>query len=432
MPVNKNFKKTFFASLVLLIVINLSFFFSDRSIQNYSFSFILSSFIYLVTVITLFKTDLSNSQVHAVLITFFLIKILFISIEPMGSDDYYRYLWDGKVQANGINPYLYAPNDQTLIPLHSELLPEKISYPKIRTIYFPVSQFLFTIAYQISGENAIGLKIFLLISELLILISLYYLLKHFLVDLKYILAYAILPLVYFQFFIDAHIDLAGAALLILALTLYLNKRKLLGYILLGLSISIKPTGILLILFLFQNEEKVLEKIKTVFVPIIIFIVTFLPFIFTATPTGTLIHFTTKWTFNGMIYNILDTFLSNNITIRIICGILFLTVFLFIFLSKTSFIKKVYLSLFLLMLFSPVAHPWYLIWFVVFLPVVRSYSGFYFVSAISLTSITIVTFQTMGVWHEHSLILFAEYLPLTLIFVYELFKVRFWSRPIINS
>ena len=428
---DKNFKKTFFASLVLLVVINLSFFFSDKSIQNYSFSFILSSFIYLVTIIALFKTDLSNSQILAVLIIFFLIKILFISIEPIGSGDYLRYLWDGKVQANGINPYLYAPNDQNLNSLHSELLPEKISYPHIRTIYFPVSQFLFTLAYQISGENPMGLKIFLLLSELLILISLYFLLKHVSIDIKYILAYAVLPLVFFQFFIDAHIDLVGAALLILALTLYLSKRNLLSYILLGFSISVKPTGILLIPFLFQNEEKVFEKIKTVFIPITIFIVTFLPFIFTATPLNTLIHFTTKWTFNGMIYNILDIFLSNNIAIRIICGVLFLIVFIFIFLSKTDFLKKLYLSLFLLMIFSPVAHPWYLIWFAVLLPVIRSYSGFYFVGAISLTSITVVIFQTMGVWQENTLILLAEYLPLTLIFFYELFKVRLWSKPIVN-
>ena len=422
---NNNFKKIFFASLILLIVINLSFFFSNQSIQNYSFSFILSPLIFLVTVLSLNKIYLSKVQIFTVLLIFFLIKILFLSVEPLGSDDYYRYLWDGKVQSNGINPYLYAPNDQNLNPLHSELLPKKVSYPQIRTIYFPVSQFLFTIAYLISGENAIGLKIILFLAELLILISLFYLFKRLSIDLKYILVYAVLPLVFFQFFIDAHVDLVGAAIMLASITLYLYERKLFSHILLGLSISVKPTGLLLIPFLFQNEQKILVKLRTVFVPLIVFVITFLPYVFTATPLDTIINFTAKWTFNGMIYNLLDIFLSNNLTIRIICGILFLIVFISLFLVKTNLLKRIYLSLFLLMIFSPVVHPWYLIWFAVLLPVIRSYSGLYFVTAISLTSITVVTFQTLGIWQESPLILILQYLPLTLIFFYEFFKERFW-------
>ena len=382
--------------------------------------------IYLVTVIVLVKTDLSKAQTVSVLLIFFLIKILFISTEPIGSDDYYRYLWDGKVQSNGINPYLYSPDDQSLNPFHSELLPEKVSYPQIRTIYFPVSQFLFTLTYNISGENAIGLKIILLLAELLILISLNYLLKRLSIDLKYILVYAVLPLVFFQFFIDAHVDLAGVALMLASIILYFYDKKIFSYLLLGLSISVKPTGLLLIPFLFQNEQKFIEKIKSVFIPIIVFIITFLPYVFTATPLDTLINFTAKWTFNGMIYNILDIFLSNNLSIRLLCGILFLLVFIFLFTSKIDFLKKVYLSLFSLMIFSPVVHPWYLIWFAVLLPVIRGYSGFYFVAAISLASITVATFQTTGVWQEITLVLFIEYLPLTLIFFYEIFKERFWS------
>jgi len=426
---DKNLKKIFFASLLLLIVINISFYFSGKSIQNYSFSFILSSLIFLVAIIVLNKTDLSKVQILSILLIFFLIKILFISIDPMGSDDYYRYLWDGKVQAHGINPFLYAPDDLNLNPLHSELLPEKVSYPQIRTIYFPVSQFLFTLAYWISGENAIGLKIILLFAELLILISLYYLLRHFSFDLKYILIYAVLPLVFFQFFIDAHIDLVGVAFLLSSLTLYLFNKKLFSYIILGLSISVKPTGLLLIPLLFQSEQKILEKLKAVFIPLIVFVITFLPYVFIATPLDTIINYTAKWTFNGMIYNALDIFFSNNLTIRLICGILFLIVFAFLFLYKTDFLKKIYLSLFLLMIFSPVVHPWYLIWFAVFLPVIRSFSGLYFVAAISLTSITVVTFQLTGVWQEYTLVLLAQYFPLTLIFFYEIIKKRFLSEAI---
>jgi hypothetical protein len=84
-----------------------------------------------------------------------------------------------------------------------------------------------------------------------------------------------------------------------------------------------------------------------------------------------------------------------------------------------------------MIFSPVVHPWYLMWFAILLPVIWNYSGFYFVATISLISITVVTFQTVGVWQENTLVLFIEYLPLTLIFFYEVFKERFWSNATAN-
>ncbi|MFN3694800.1 MAG: hypothetical protein ACK4UV_07310 [Ignavibacterium sp.] len=357
------------------------------------------------------------------LIIFFSLKIFFINTEPIGSVDYYRYLWDGKVHASGINPYLYKPDAIELKFLQSNLLPDKVSYPHIKTIYFPVSQWIFFLAYRISGENAIGLKIIYLLFELITLIALYFLLKRFNLDLKYLLIYAALPLITFQFFIDAHIDIAGTALMIASIALYFYNKKLLSYILLGLSVSVKPTGLLLLPFYFQNEDIIKEKLKSVITPVVVFVITFLPYIFTATPLDTLINYSVNWTFNGMIYNLLNLFINNNSTIRIICAVLFIPVFGYLYFSKIELLRKIYLSLFLLMLFSPVVHPWYLIWFAVLLPLVRSYSGIYFVSVISITFLTVITFQTTGIWKEYPVILMIEFLQLTALFLYEILTDR---------
>ncbi|MDP2365123.1 MAG: hypothetical protein Q8M94_15320, partial [Ignavibacteria bacterium] len=210
--------------------------------------------------VALFKAGLSEPGVLLLTAIWFLLKILFLNYEPIGSDDYYRYLWDGKVQLNGVNPFLYAPNDTALNPLHSEVLPEKVSYPDIRTIYFPIAHGLFSLSYLISGEGVWGLKLFLLLSDILILVSLYYLLRKLQLPIKHILLYAALPLIHFQFFIDAHIDIAGAALMLAAITLYLYQKKYFGYVLLGLSLSIKPTAILLLPFFFQNENTIKQKV----------------------------------------------------------------------------------------------------------------------------------------------------------------------------
>jgi hypothetical protein len=261
-----------------------------------------------------------------------------------------------------------------------------------------------------------------------ILLSLYALLNKFQIEKKYLLIYAALPLITFQFFIDAHIDLVGVALMIVSVSLYFYDKKLLSYILLGLSLSVKPTGFLLIPFYFQNETFVKEKLKSVFIPTTVFLITFLPYIFTATPLDTLINYSINWTFNGMIYHILNMLLNDNLTVRILCGIFYLLFLIFLFISKTNILNKIYLSLFFLMIFSPVVHPWYLIWFVVLLPVVRSFSGIYFVSAISLTSFSILRYQLTGVWEEYTWALLAQYVPLVILFYYEI-KRKIFSNKI---
>jgi len=427
---NRKTSYLFFSVLLILILLQTIFLFNTGDIRLYSILFISSSLTYLIFIFLLNKYDVNQNQLFLIIVVLLLFKILFINIEPIGSDDYYRYIWDGKVHVNGINPYLFSPEDSTLRFLHSELLPEKVSYLEIKTIYFPVSQWLFAKSYLISGENAIGLKFFYIIFEFLLLTSLFFLLKRFSIDKKYILIYAALPLITFQFFIDAHIDIVGAAFLIGSITLYYYNKKLLSYVLLGLSISVKPTGLLLIPFLFQNEKGLNNKLKAVFIPLVIFIITFLPYVFTATPIDTLINYSANWTFNGMVYNFINIFFANNLTIRLVCAILFLIVLFFIFISKMDLINKIYLSIFLLMIFSPVVHPWYLIWIAVFLPVVRSYSGIYFVAAVSLTSISIIRYQLNSVWQESTIVLLAEYIPLTLLFLYEIFRRRIRNELIV--
>ncbi|MBU0560130.1 MAG: hypothetical protein ABIJ40_17285, partial [Bacteroidota bacterium] len=352
------------------------------------------------------------------------IKLLFVSTNPVGSDDYYRYLWDGKVQTNGTNPFQFAPNDSELTHLSSDILPAKVSYPNIKTIYFPVAQTVFSLSYWLSEESVVGLKIYLMAADLLILICLFFLFKQFKIDNKFALIYLTLPLIYFQFYIDAHIDLFGAALMLASLTLYFYNKKLLSYIILGLSISVKPTGLILIPFYFQNEVMLKKKLFAGAVPLIVFTITFLPYVFTATPLDTLILYSSKWTFNGMIYNAVNLFFDGTTSIRIACGILFLLAIFVIYILKIRLEAKIYLALFLLLIFSPIVHPWYLIWFAVLLPISRRVSGIYFVAAASLTFATVAQFQQTGIWNENPIVLIIEYLPLTAIFVYELWKNKF--------
>ncbi|MGB2960463.1 MAG: hypothetical protein WBD30_16385, partial [Bacteroidota bacterium] len=72
-----------------------------------------------------------------------LFRLTLVPHAPVASDDIYRYLWDGKVAAHGINPFEFAPEDPRLAHLESENLPAKVSFPEMRTIYPPLAQAVF-------------------------------------------------------------------------------------------------------------------------------------------------------------------------------------------------------------------------------------------------------------------------------------------------
>src|SRR5262245_45130871 len=49
-----------------------------------------------------------------------LFRLSIIFSPPYLSDDIYRYIWDGRVQSAGINPYRYIPADESLAQLRDE------------------------------------------------------------------------------------------------------------------------------------------------------------------------------------------------------------------------------------------------------------------------------------------------------------------------
>lgn len=80
-----------------------------------------------------------------------LFRVTLLASPPVLSDDIYRYLWDGRVQTHGLNPYLHAPADPVLAhlrdPLHA-----RINHPDVPTLYPPLSQILFAAVSLLSGS----------------------------------------------------------------------------------------------------------------------------------------------------------------------------------------------------------------------------------------------------------------------------------------
>ena len=410
-----------FSATIYILFYLLYFLFPPASIIGYTIIYISTSIFFLVLWRQISLLQIPRNYIYYLTGVIIILRVAFIPVHPMGSDDFYRYLWDGKVQANGINPYAYAPDAKELAYLHSDILPEHVNHANMKTLYPPLTEILFYISYLISGESYLGLKILLLLFDLMTIYGIFLILKKLNIDKKYLLLYAFSPLPIFQFFVDAHADGFGLAFIIFAIFFYLDNRKILTHILIGLSICIKPIGLLFIPLLFFNDKSMSEKIKVILIPFIICAAMYIPYVFTGSPFQALIKFTENWTFNGIVFDILNSFMHNNQRIRLICGIIYFFIFIIILFSKKDLLDKIYLSIFLLLIFSPVVHPWYLSWLVILLPFVPRWSGIFYVSLVSLTAITDLNYQLSGIWKEYTIVLILEYVPVLAFFLYEVFN-----------
>lgn len=407
-----------FFVIVLILASYTSFIFVDSSIESYFLTISIASFFYLFAYLLILRVEIKLNEIIWITFVFLLIKIIAIGIEPVGSDDYYRYLWDGKVLVNGINPFQFPPNSELLNHLHSNLLPSEVTYPHIKTIYFPLSQTTFALAYLIGGESVWGLKIIILLSDILITTGLFFLLKKLGIDYKYVFIYVLSPLIFYQFFIDAHIDILGILFFFFSIYFFRDK-KLLAAVFLSFSLMVKPTFIIAIPIFFFYEKQLSNKLFWLFIPTLLLSISFIPFSFSANPFDTLMNYSRHWSFNGAGYNVLTNFLNDTFAIRIILLICFVLLYLLLLRYNKNVISSLYYSLMFFLLLSPVVHPWYAAWLIVLLVIYPKVSGIIFISLISLTFYTVMIYQTTGVWKEYNLILLIEYIPVLVFLIYEI-------------
>ena len=134
----------------------------------------------------------------------FRLSILFAP--PYLSDDIYRYIWDGRVQAAGINPYRYIPAAPELAHLRDDVI-----YPKIirrdhaPTIYPPAAEVVFFLTTRVS-ESVVWMKITVLVFELIAIWTIAQLLVLLGQPPQFLLLYAWHPLVVWEFAGSGHVD----------------------------------------------------------------------------------------------------------------------------------------------------------------------------------------------------------------------------------
>ena len=136
---------------------------------------------------------------------------------PLLSTDVYRYVWDGRVQGAGINPYQYVPADPALAALRDDGAGTAAIYPNINradyalTIYPPVAQALFALVDRV-WPGVWGIKAAMLAFDLAAMGAVLLLLRAAGLPPIRVLLYAWNPLVVWEFGGGAHIDAAALGL----------------------------------------------------------------------------------------------------------------------------------------------------------------------------------------------------------------------------
>jgi hypothetical protein len=393
--------------------------FALRPVEIYTIAFLGCSAAYLGFAFWLTRKEVPRQWLLALLALGILTRIVLLPLSPQGSDDIYRYVWDGKVQSAGINPYRYAPDAPELLALHSAALPALVNHPAMKTIYFPVTQWAFWLGYQIAGENVWGIKLLLLVAEVGSLVLLMMLLRWRGIPGKYILLYALCPLPIFQFALDGHIDALGLPALLLALTFWLREKKGLSLLLLGVSMSVKPVALIILPLLFFREKDLTGRLRVLFLPFVPLALQFLPYVFSTNPFEGIAIFGMHWSFNGAVFEVINSILAHNQISRAVCAAILGVGAIVLALRRGPLLDSSYKAMLMLLLLSPVVHPWYVSWLAVLLPLVRRWSGILFAATVSLTALTLLEYRLTGDWLQHPWVLALEYLPVLAAAWYEL-------------
>ena len=163
------------------------------------------------------RAQAKRSTFFIVIIFAALFRLSLLFAPPYLSDDIYRYIWDGRVQAAGINPYRYIPAEPELAHLRDDKIYPRINRRDVaHTIYPPVAEGVWFLTTRIS-ESVTWMKATMILFEGIAIWAIAKLLASFGLPRQRILLYAWHPLAVWEFAGSGHVDAIAIAFICVAL-----------------------------------------------------------------------------------------------------------------------------------------------------------------------------------------------------------------------
>ncbi len=188
----------------------------------------------------------SISHFNQLMIAGILLRMLLLFAVPNLSDDVYRFIWDGRLAANGINPYSWLPAEVIQLPPITGLttaLYNHLNSQHYYTIYPPVLQGIFWITAKLFPENiyasVVCMKSIILLAEAGNIFLLTRLLQKLQLPKQISLLYMLNPLIIAELTGNVHFDAGMIFFLLLSFLLLLQKNLYVSALFFGISIATK-------------------------------------------------------------------------------------------------------------------------------------------------------------------------------------------------
>lgn len=303
---------------------------------------------------------------------------------PAGTDDdVHRYVWDGRLQRLGYNPYVVVPNDPAFGALHTDET-RNLNNPEVTSPY-PAGAQLFFRAVTAIHESAFAFKVAFVACELAIVPLLLAELRRVGLGEHWVLAYAWSPLLVTCVTYSGHVDILGILLLLVSVAGLERRWQTFAAITFGLAVAVKFLPIVLTP-LYWRRVRVRDGVLAALIVGLLYV----PFLRGGSvPTGSIGVFVHRFRFNDPVFAEIERIVRPQIVagLAVLVGLATAAVLRrrqdgY---SSQAFAWPMAASL----LCAPVVYPWYLLWL---LPFVRS------VSTVPLIIWTISILPTFYVWH----------------------------------
>jgi alpha-1,6-mannosyltransferase len=173
-------------------------------------------------------------------------RLALVGEAPLLSTDVYRYVWDGRVQGAGINPYLFVPADPSLQALRDAAIFPHINRADYAvTAYPPLAQAFFVVVTRL-GETVTTMRLAMVGCEIVTVALIIDLLRRLDLPLTAVVAYAWHPLAVWEIANNGHVDALMVALLMGGVWLLVRLRPLLGAIAIALAAVVKPYALVVL------------------------------------------------------------------------------------------------------------------------------------------------------------------------------------------
>lgn len=383
------FWKLYKVPLLLTLVSFLFYWFFAYELQRTDYVLLISLYSGLFAVFMLLM-KFTGSNFKYLSIIAFLFRAIFILAIPNLSQDFYRFIWDGRMILEGINPYLFTPesfiNLNTIPISQGQILYEGMGElnGSHYTNYPPINQLCFLIAAVFSGKSILGsavvFRVIIIAADFGILYFGKRLLERLNIPVKNILWYILNPFIIIELTGNLHFE--GVMLFFLVWSLYLLHKQKWQWaaVVFACSISVKLIPFLflpLFFFYFKKEGRKLINRKTLIgfytivgLTTILFFAPFFSSEFVTNYAQTVALWFQQFEFNASFYYLLREIgfgITGYNEIKVIGKILPVIVFIYViwlsfknsYVNTQLLIKHMLFAFTIYLLLSTTVHPWYI-------------------------------------------------------------------------